>query len=82
MQYEIAVNDCLFGPDGTVLLFRCADGTVRLYDIPQQLPDNSAFINAWARARSGLDYKREPPQLSQADWLAAQKEVATLEKSR
>jgi WD40 repeat protein len=84
LQYEVGVQECLFNPNGSEILFRCADGTARLYDVPQQLPDNSAFIQTWARARSGfeLDDQLQPRQLSQSAWLNAQEELLSLENDR
>lgn len=84
LQYEVAVNDCVFHPNSSEILFRCADGTARLYDVPQQLRDDPTFIRAWARARTGfqLDDTLEPRQLTQAEWLQAQKELTALAKHR
>ncbi|HEY3391974.1 MAG TPA: hypothetical protein VGK58_04665, partial [Lacipirellulaceae bacterium] len=88
LQYDAAhgggmliVNDAQFSPDGSMILFRCADGTVRLYDVPRQLPADATWIRAWARAHSGLELDRlgvlRP--LSQQQWLAAQQELAAME---
>jgi WD40 repeat protein len=76
------VIDGEFNSDGTVILFTCSDGTARLYDVPQPMPDNPDMIRLWGRARSGfqLDEKSTPRQLSQAEWLKAQKELELLQK--
>lgn len=81
MQHEIEVDGCELSPDGSEILFRGADGTVRLFDIPQQLPNDPKFIQTWAMVRSGfrLDDTFEPRRLSQAEWFSAQKELAELE---
>jgi WD40 repeat protein len=84
LQYEVGVEDCLFHRDGSKILFRCTDGTARLYDVPQQLPDDPTYIQVWARARSGfeLDDKLEPRQLTQNEWLEAQEELISRENNR
>ncbi|MCI0334505.1 MAG: protein kinase [Planctomycetes bacterium] len=82
MQYEIAVTDGKFSPDGSRILFTCRDGSARLYDVPRPLPNNPAEIRAWAMSRTGfqVDSKGVLRQLSQAEWLAAQKELAAIGK--
>ena len=89
LQFEVSldgnaffVNDGVFGPDGSSILFQCADGTARLYDVPQLLPDDRELIRAWVRAQSGfeLDDKGVPRQLSQSKWLEAERELTTLQK--
>jgi WD40 repeat protein len=98
LEYERAWGESLVGADsaggpvkcidgefnsqGSTILFICSDGTARLYQIPQPLPNDSAMIRAWARSRSGfeLDENGVPRQLSQADWLAAQRESADLRR--
>jgi WD40 repeat protein len=88
MQYETSVNneplmvkDAMFSPVGSAILFQCTDGTARLYHVPPPLPDEPARIRAWARVRSGfeLDENSVPRQLSQAEWLQARQELATLQ---
>jgi WD40 repeat protein len=82
MQFEVGVADCEIRPDGSAILFRCVDGSARLYDIPRPVPDKPHLIHAWALAHSGfqVDDTFEPRQLSQAEWLNAQKEVTAFEK--
>ena len=58
MQYEVGVDDCEIRPDSSAILFRCTDGTARLYDIPQPMPDNPKLIHAWALAHSGFQVGR------------------------
>jgi WD40 repeat protein len=80
----LVVNDAEFSPDGSKILFRCADGTVRLYDVPGELPTEPALIRAWGRARSGLELDRQGVlrPLSQQEWLAAQRELAAIERNQ
>ena len=89
MQYEIDVNGAnlkidqgTFNADGSVLCFHCTDGSARLYAVPQQLPDNPSFVRAWARACCAfqLDNNGILRQLSQAEWLNAQRELDSLQK--
>jgi WD40 repeat protein len=83
LEYECAVQDCQFEPNGSEIQFRCADGTVRLYDIPKPLPDDPEFIHAWSRARSGFELgdTLEPRQLTQAEWLKSRERLSSLEES-
>ena len=83
MQFEVGVTDCEIRPDGSAILFRCADGSARLYDIPRPVPDKAELIHAWALRDSGfqVDGTLEPRQLSQAEWLNAQKETRSLDKN-
>jgi WD40 repeat protein len=78
----LRVIDGEFNSDGTLILFTCSDGTARLYDVPQPMPDNPNLIRVWGRARSGfeLDEKSMPRRLSQAEWLKAKKELELLQK--
>jgi WD40 repeat protein len=81
MQFDVGVVDCAIGPDGSAILFRCTDGSARLYDISRPVPGKLALIHAWALAHSGfqVDDSFEPRQLTQAEWLDAEKEVRSLE---
>jgi WD40 repeat protein/tRNA A-37 threonylcarbamoyl transferase component Bud32 len=84
LQHEIATDEQLFkivggrfSPDNKSILFQCADGTARLYEVPQKLPDDPDRNRTWARARSGiqLDASGALHQLSQAEWLEAQRQL-------
>jgi WD40 repeat protein len=81
LQHDVDVVDGTFNADGKKILFTCVDGKLRLYDVPQPLPDNRKFVRAWARAYSDfqLDDQGLPQQLSQSEWLAAQRELASLQ---
>jgi eukaryotic-like serine/threonine-protein kinase len=90
LQYEIDSNDAnlevkdgMFNSDGSSIQFRCTDGISRQYAVPLQLPNNPSFIHAWAKARAAiqLDSKGVPRQLSQAEWLEARRELASLQKA-
>jgi WD40 repeat protein/tRNA A-37 threonylcarbamoyl transferase component Bud32 len=74
--------DGMFSANGSIIAFTCGDGTVRLYDIPESLPDDPRLVRLWARARSALtlDKNAVPQQLSQAEWLNAQSELPKLKK--
>jgi WD40 repeat protein/tRNA A-37 threonylcarbamoyl transferase component Bud32 len=91
LQYDVSgsgamlvVNDAAFSPDGSQILFRCADGTVWLYGVPRELPADSRLLRAWGRARSGLELDRQGVlrSLSQQEWLAAQQELAAIERAQ
>lgn len=73
LQYEVAVEDGMFSADGSVILFKCKDGTVRLIDVLEPLSVRPKMLSTWARARTGfeLDDQGALRQLSQAEWLAA-----------
>jgi WD40 repeat protein len=88
LQFELSndgkalmVTDAVFSPDDSVILFRCSDGTARLYDVPRPLPDKPELIRVWARARSGyrIDRQSSPRQLTQGEWLEAQQKLIALE---
>jgi WD40 repeat protein len=76
--------DGAFCPDGSMILFTCSDGTVRLFDIPQAIPDQPQMVRAWARMRSGLvlDENAVPQQLTQAEWLESRRQLMQLETDR
>jgi hypothetical protein len=91
MQYEIGVDGAnlkvdqgTFSADASLIRFRCIDGSARLYAVPQQLPDNPTFIRAWGRAYCAfqLDNNGILRQLSQAEWLDAQREIESLQKRK
>jgi hypothetical protein len=65
-----------------VILFKCTDGTARLYYVPQPLADNPKIVRAWAQAQTGFkaDDKGMLGRLSQSEWLASQEELSALEK--
>jgi hypothetical protein len=62
----------------------CRDETARLYKVPQQLPDNPQFIKLWPRIQTGFeaDEKGMLHQLSGAQWLEDQAELAELERTQ
>jgi WD40 repeat protein len=91
LQYEtgtrgasVAVVDGTFNFDGSAILFQCADGIVRPYGLPRQLPDDSKLVDAWAKAHSAFesDNSGSLRRLSPSEWLAAQGELTVLLKSR
>jgi len=88
LQYEIGTNganlkvsDGTFNLDGSAIEFQCADGTVRQYSVPKQLPNNSELVSAWALAHSAFesDNNGNLRQLSEAEWTLAQKELRGLQ---
>ena len=82
LKYEVPVRDGMFNADGTVILFRCDDGTARLYGVPPQLPDNASIVRAWAQARTGFNVDEQGVfrKLTQAEWLASQEELVRARK--
>jgi WD40 repeat protein len=91
LQYELGLNgaklevqDGLFDADGSVVRFQCADRTIRVYKVPQQLPDNPKLISSLALAHSAfqLDSHGILRQLSQSEWLDARRQLESLQESK
>jgi WD40 repeat protein len=83
LRYERAIARATFNTDGSHILFQCKDGGVLLYETPRPLPNDDKLVRTWARARTGLrlDNKGMLKQLSEAEWLQAQRELAAFEKN-
>jgi WD40 repeat protein len=79
---NVKIRNASFNVDSAAIYFNCFDGVIRVYDVPRELPDNRQLISSWARAHSGMrvDGNGLPRQLSQADWLDAQRKLQALEK--
>jgi len=91
LQYEMGLNDAnldvqdgLFDSDGRIIRFQCADRTIRIYKIPQQLPDNPKLISSWALAHSAfkLDSHGILRQLPQSEWLESRRQLESLQDSK
>jgi WD40 repeat protein len=54
LHHGASVSDAAFSPDGTHVLTGSWDGTARLWEVPEPLPDDKDRIIAWVETMTGL----------------------------
>jgi WD40 repeat protein len=79
-MHRMGVSDGAFSPDGKLVLTGCWDGTARLWDVPEALPNEPERIKMWVETMTGLSSAAgESSELLKADaWRARKKRLDEL----